>query len=96
MGSWLDERRLRRISVRLRTLRDELRLADEQALYLRDDADDLGVDAAIGVVGASADHRRATEHAAAMDTYRRHLVDSIAALEAEQDQLLDRMSARHG
>ena len=96
MGSWLDERRLRRVSVRLRALRDELRLADEQSMYLRDDADDLGVDAAIGVVGASAEHRRAAEHAAAMDTHRRHLVDSIAALEAKQDELLDRMTARHG
>jgi hypothetical protein len=96
MGAWLDERRLRRISGRLRTLRDELRLADEQALYLRDDADDLGVDAAIGVVGASAEHRRASEHAAAMDAHRRRLVDSIAALEAEQDELLDRLTARHG
>jgi hypothetical protein len=96
MGSWLDERRLRRVSVRLRAVRDELRLADEQAMYLRSDADDLGVDAAIGVVGASAEHRRAAEHAAAMDTHRRRLVDSIAALEAKQDELLDRMTARHG
>jgi hypothetical protein len=96
MGSWLDERRLRRVSVRLRALRDELRLADEQSMYLRDDADDLGVDAAIGVVGASAEHRRAAEHAAAMDAHRRHLVDSIAALEVKQDELLDRMTARHG
>jgi hypothetical protein len=31
-----------------------------------------------------------------MDAHRRHLVDSIAALEVKQDELLDRMTARHG
>lgn len=96
MGSWLVERRLRRTVVRLRELRDELRIADDQLLSLRSDADDLGIDAAIGVVGATGEHRRAAEQAAAMEAHRRHLVSSIAALEARQDQLLDQMSARHG
>ena len=43
MGSWLVERRLRQNSDRLRRLREELRIIDEQLAHLADDADDKGI-----------------------------------------------------
>ena len=41
MGSWLTERRLSQVASRLRKLRDELAMVDEQLAHLADDADDL-------------------------------------------------------
>ena len=43
MGSWLVRRRLSHVSSRLRTLRDELAMVDEQLAHLRDDADDMAL-----------------------------------------------------
>jgi hypothetical protein len=43
MGSWLTERRLSQVASRLRTLRDELAMVDEQLVQFRDDADELSL-----------------------------------------------------
>ena len=93
MGKRLIERQLRATGTRLRSLRDELGTIDVQLAQLRSDADDLSSDAAIGVVGAQGEHRRAAEHAETMARHRAKVVAEIASLEQRQDQLLDRLTA---
>jgi ABC-type phosphate transport system auxiliary subunit len=89
----LVERRLRQVSVRLRELREELRVVDEQLAHLADEADDLGLRALVAETpGAGVEHREAQLHADAMSRHRAHVVASIAELEQRQDQLLDRLA----
>lgn len=89
------ERRLRETSDRLRRLREELRIVDEQLAHLSDEADDLGLRALVSETpGASAEYREARLHADAMRTHREEVVAGIHELEARQDQLLEKLS--HG
>lgn len=87
----LVERRLRKVGARLKELRQELAVIDEQASYLSDDADDLQVRAAIATPGAGAEYREAQLHVDAMARHRAHVVAEIAELERKQDELLDRL-----
>lgn len=88
------ERRLRQTSARLRTLRDELRVVDDQFASLADDAADSGIRALVSeTAGASYEYRKAQEHADAMSRQRARVVESILELELRQDQLLDQLSA---
>ena len=88
------ERRLRQTSGRLRSLRDELRVIDEQLVQLRDEAEDMGVRALVAETsGAGIEHRHAQGHADAMARHRDHVVAEVAELEAKQDQLLDALNA---
>ena len=47
MGSWLVERRLSKVGFRLKTLRSELAVVDEQLLYIGEDADDQAIRAMV-------------------------------------------------
>jgi hypothetical protein len=90
----LVERRLRQVSARLRRLRDELRVIDDQLAHLADDAEDMGIRALVAETpGAGQDYRQAQAHADAMAAHRAHVVASIHELELRQDQLLDQLSA---
>jgi hypothetical protein len=87
------KRRLSKNSTRLAALRDELRIIDEQQVYLVDDAGDLEVRAIVSDSDrARYAAREASGHAAAMARHRAHVVAEIARLDAEQDVLLDRLS----
>ncbi len=93
MGKWLIERRLKQASVRLRGLREELGVIDEQLAHLADEADDMGIRSLVAETpGASYEHHHAQAHVDAMAKHRAHVVANIAELEQRQDQLLDRMS----
>ena len=93
MGNWLVERRLKQTGSRLRALREELRVIDEQLSYLTDDADDMDIRSLVDDTGGSAaESRRARETAHAMARHRAHVVASITDLEQRQDDLLDRLS----
>jgi predicted nucleic acid-binding Zn-ribbon protein len=95
MGSWLTERRLSQVGSRLRKLRDELSVADEQLLHLADDADDLAVRALVSETpAASSESNDARKHVEAMRRHRERVVAQIAELEARQDRLLDELSQR--
>ncbi|MBM3798951.1 MAG: hypothetical protein ACKO36_07905 [Actinomycetota bacterium] len=95
MGQRMIERRLRETSDRLRRLREELRIVDEQLAHLSDEADDLGLRALVSETpGASAEYREARLHADAMRTHREEVAAGIHELEARQDQLLEKLS--HG
>jgi hypothetical protein len=87
------ERRLRQTTARLRGLREELRIIDEQLEQLADEADDYGLRSLVSESPADRhDHREAKSHAEAMATHRAHVVQSIAELERRQDELLDAMT----
>ena len=94
MGRRSIERKLRQVSSRLRALREELRVADEQLAHLRDEADDMGIRALVAETShAGIEARHAQGHADAMAKHRAHLVASITELERTQDRLLDALTA---
>ena len=92
MGSWLVERRLSQVGARLKSLRAELGIIDEQLSHLGDDADDQAIRALVSETpGASFEARDAATHVDAMIKHREHVVTEIADLEVKQDELLDQM-----
>lgn len=92
MGTWLVERRLTGVSGRLRALREELRIIDEQLLSLSDEADDTRIRSLVSETPI-ADHefREANRHAEAMRSRKREVTDTISRLERRQDELLDQL-----
>lgn len=89
------ERRLRLIGRRLSSLREELAVADEQLAHLADLADDSRLRSLVSETPvADRDHREAERSSAAMARHRQDLVERIRRLEAEQDELLDRLAER--
>jgi hypothetical protein len=94
MPKSLVERRLSQIAGRLRQLRAELELSGEQLDHLADAADDARLRALVSETPvADHDHRQAERHADAMRRHRDAVLDEIAKLERDQDDLLDRLVA---
>lgn len=92
MGNWLIERRLSKVGSRLKALRTELAVIDEQLLYLGDDADDQAIRAMVAETASSSfEARSAKGNYANMTKHRTKVVDEIAELELRQDELLDQM-----
>ncbi len=92
LGQRFIERRLRETTDRLRSLRSELAITDEQCDALSDDAEDLALRALVSETpGAGVEYREARLHAEAMARHRESIVRDIALLEARQDELLDRL-----
>lgn len=86
---------LKKTSARLRALRAELAVIDEQRLQLVDEAEDLDTRALVSESPlARSEAREAGGHAAAINRARAHVVAEIARLEAKQDSLLDRLAPR--
>jgi uncharacterized coiled-coil DUF342 family protein len=93
MSRTLLERRLDEVVARLRALREELRVADEQLAALADEADDARLRALVSETPmAGREHDEARRHADAMARHRADLVNQIDELEHRQDELLDRMT----
>lgn len=86
------ERRLRRTGTRLRSLRDELRVIDEQLVHLGEDAADAELRALVSETPQGTEPREARASADAMARHRRRVTDEIQRLEQLQDDLLDRMN----
>ena len=93
MGKWIIERRLRKTAMRLRSLRAELEVLDEQLVHLGDDAADAELRALVSETPLGSEPREARAHADALGRHRTHVVDEIHRLEQVQDQLLDQMNA---
>jgi hypothetical protein len=90
---WILERRLVDVSARLKRLRHELSVAREQVVYLRESAEDARLRSLVAETPlADAEAREARRHADVAERQTHELEGSIAQLEQEQDQLLDRMS----
>ncbi len=92
MGTWMLERRLTKVGARLKSLRAELGVIDEQLLYLADDADDQAIRALVAeTASASFEARDARRHVDALRRHRAHVVEEITSLEQRQDDLLDQL-----
>jgi len=75
-------------------LREELRVIDEQLGQLADEADDSRIRSLVSETPL-ADHefREARRHADRYVDRRREVIETIAALERRQDELLDELGA---
>ena len=94
MSKWLVERKLSEAAERLRQLRAELGVVDEQLAFLADAADDARLRAMVSETPmADKEHREAQKHADAMTRHRSQLVTQIGELEKAQDELLERLFA---
>lgn len=94
MPQWMLERRLMDVSGRLKRLRQELAVAEEQLAHLIEEADDARLRALVSETPlADAEARAAQRHADAMARRRDELRETVADLVREQDSLLDRMAS---
>ena len=94
MSKWLVERNLSEASDRLRQLRAELAVVDEQLAFLNDAAGEARLRAMVSETPmADREHREAQKHADAMSRHRSALVSQIGELERSQDELLERLFA---
>jgi cell division septum initiation protein DivIVA len=94
MSKWLVERKLSESAERLRQLRAELNVVDEQLAFLADAADDARLRAMVSETPmADKEHREAQKHADAMTRHRTQLVTQIGELQKAQDELLERLFA---
>ncbi len=94
MTRWMVEKQLSASAERLRTLRSELAVIDEQLVALADAADESRLRALVSETPlADREHAEARKHADAMAVHRQQVVASIAKLERSQDELLDRLLA---
>lgn len=94
MSKQLVERRLRDVSSRLRRLREDLGVADEQLAHFVDEAEEARLRALVSETpGSDREHRDAQRHAAAMTRHRDEVRARIEALERNQDELLDQLQA---
>ena len=88
------ERKLRRVSEQLRALRDDLRVTEEHLSQLSDEEDDARIRALVSETPlAEKEHRKASRHAERLRKSREKAMAKIDALEREQDELLDRLTA---
>ena len=94
MSRSMVERRLQEVGERLKQLREELELTDEQAAHFNDAADEARIRALVSETPlADRDHQEAQRHADAYQRHRSEVQTSIEQLEHKQDELLDRLTA---
>ena len=94
MSPSLLRRRLVDVSERLKRLRAELAVTEEQLVFLEEEAEDARLRSLVSETPlGEAEARDARKHADALTRQRDALLRSIAALVREQDELLDRMAA---
>ena len=92
MSRWLVEKRLSESAERLKHLRAELKVVDEQLLSLAEAADEARLRALVSETPlAEKEHREAQKHAEAMSRRKAEIVASIRDLERTQDELLDKL-----
>lgn len=94
MSRTLLQRRLIDVSDRLKRLRAELGVAEEQCQFLETEAEDARLRSLVSETPlAEAEAHEMRRHADAQGRQRDALRRSIVELEREQDALLDRMAA---
>jgi hypothetical protein len=93
MAKTLLERRLIDVADRLKRLRSELAIADEQCAHLTAEAEDARLRSLVSETPlAEAEAHESRRHADAQSRQRDSLRHSIGELEREQDALLDQMA----
>jgi hypothetical protein len=94
MSRWLVEKQLSASAERLRRLRNELAVIDEQLASLDGVADESRLRALMSETPlADREHTEARRHAEAMAGQRAHVLEAIGKLERSQNELLDRLLA---
>lgn len=94
MSRSMVERKLVEVSERLKQLRAELLVTDEQLTHFTDAADDARLRALVSETPlADRDHHEAQRHADAMGKHRAEVLSTIDQLERRQDELLDRLGS---
>ena len=94
MSRSLLERRLTELSERLKQLRADLVITDEQLAPLAEAADDARLRALVSETPlADREHQEAKKHADAMGRHRAEVSAQISKIEQQQDELLDRLMA---
>ena len=92
MGQRLLQRRLTQTSSRIRELREELRVVEDQMDHLVDEADELSLRALVSETPAAEyEYRQAKKHADVIRRRHSELVKEIQELEHRINDLLDRM-----
>ncbi|MFT6812196.1 MAG: hypothetical protein ACI91Q_001473 [Gammaproteobacteria bacterium] len=92
MGKRTLERRLAKTGTRLKSLRRELAVVEEQLLYLSEDAEDQAIRAMVAETGSSSFEARSSQgNFESMSKHRSRMIGEIAELEQKQDELLDQM-----
>jgi chromosome segregation ATPase len=92
MARYLVERRILEVSKRLRKAREELAVADEQLSALAEAADEARIRSLVSETPLAArESQEAQRHAEAMQGARDSLVSQVKRLEAELDELLDKL-----
>jgi hypothetical protein len=86
------ERRLAKTGARLKVLRGEIAVTEEQLLYLGEDADDQAIRAMVAETASSSfDARSAQGNFENMSKHRARMIAEISQLEQQQDELLDQL-----
>jgi hypothetical protein len=94
MSQSILERRLVDVSERLKRMRAELDVTDEQLAFLEQEAEDVRLRALVAETPlADVEARDARRHADALARHRDTMRATVSDLEREQDRLLDRISA---
>lgn len=94
MASSILQRRLVDVSERIKRLRAELAVTEEQLAFLEEEAEDARLRALVSETPlGDVEARDARRHADALARQRDALTRSIAGLLREQDDVLDRMAA---
>lgn len=95
MLRWLVERKLTDLSVRLRKAREELAILNEQGDFFEEEAEDARIRSVIAETpGAVGSHNDAQRHVTAMAKARLSVSTRITDLQRQQDELLDKLSAK--
>jgi hypothetical protein len=92
MGKRMVQHRLKKTGQRLRSLREELGVIDEQLVHLGEDAADAELRALGSETPQGTEPREARGQVDAMTRHRAHVVAEIHRLEVLQDQLLDELN----
>jgi hypothetical protein len=94
MPRTLLQRRLIDVSDRLKRLRAELAVSDEQCQFFEAEAEDARLRSLVSETPvAEAEAREQRRHADAQSRHRDSLRRAVSELEGEQNALLDRMAA---
>jgi hypothetical protein len=94
MSQSILQRRLVDVSERLKRIRAELSVTEEQLGFLEEQAEDVRLRALVAETPlADVEARDARRHADAQAHHRDALRATVRELEVEQDSLLDRISA---
>jgi hypothetical protein len=90
----LVERRLIQVGDRLKALRSDLAVTEEQLAQLQEEADDARLRSLVSETPlAEREHRDARRHADALRRHADEVRAAIAELERRQDELLDELGA---